>query len=571
MNKNNTTPLRIAQAQMNPTLGDLDGNYKKIVHFIRRAQNVHADIVIFPELAITGYPPEDLLFKRSFVTDNLKILKELAVQVKTGLVITGFVDRGPGGSLYNAAACLFGGKLRGVYHKRDLPNYGVFDEKRYFQSGDRNLIISTPLGRLGLSICEDIWNPKGPAFKEACTGGAELLINISASPYHAGKQTQRRRMLSARARQSRSFVVYTNLVGGQDELVFDGGSLVMNSKGGLVSQACLFEEDLLVTDIILRQLKKPSRAQSQTPFDTISVPLLPRLPKGKLPVKKEFLRSKTEEIYEALLLGVRDYVRKNRFSQVLVGLSGGIDSALVAQIAVDALGARNVKALTMPSSYTSTGTFKDALTLAKNLRIDIQVVSIAEILKVYLKHLPTLTRACGTSLTEENLQARIRGTLLMALSNELGHLVLTTGNKSEIATGYCTLYGDMAGGFAVIKDVPKIIVYQLAQLRTVQKGGGIPLSILKRAPTAELRPHQKDSDSLPVYKTLDPILEAYVEKDLDPDKIVRKGFSKEIVKKVVRLVDKSEYKRRQGPPGIKITPRAFGKDRRMPITHQYFK
>ncbi|VAX35233.1 NAD synthetase / Glutamine amidotransferase chain of NAD synthetase [hydrothermal vent metagenome] len=521
--------MKIALAQINSTVGDLAGNQKKIVDYIHRAKDQDADIVIFPEMAICGYPPEDLLFKDHFVQDNFKILRSIYKETKGITGVVGFVDRDKVGNLYNAAAVITNGKLQGTYHKKYLPNYGVFDEKRYFQAGTMEGMFSVDSVNFGVSICEDIW---------VKTQSASFLhINISCSPYDVGKLKARHQLLKKRAKENNSFIVYVNLVGGQDELVFDGGSLVIDPKGKIIAEAKAFEEDLLIVDLSVR-------AQQAVPM------------------------TQTEGIYKALILGTHDYVKKNGFSKVVIGLSGGIDSALVAVIAVEALGKKNVVCVSMPSKYTSKGTMSDAKQLAENLEVEFKEIIIEETVKSYEKLLSKEFRNHKPNVAEENIQARIRGNILMALSNKFGWLVLTTGNKSEMAVGYCTLYGDMSGGFAVIKDVPKMKVYELAEFINSQGKVIIPKMIIKRAPSAELRPNQKDQDTLPPYEILDEILKKYVENHQPLSKIAKK-YNRAIVKKVIQLVDQSEYKRRQSPPGIKITSRAFGKDWRLPIINRY--
>jgi len=586
--------IRLALAQINTTVGDLDGNRAKVLSFVDQARRQGADLVIFPELTLTGYPPEDLLLRPQFIQDNLKALYTLAAEIQEPLVIVGFADWEKG-KRYNAAALLFEGKVQAIYHKICLPNYGVFDEKRYFEPGSRPLIFHYQGVRFGLNICEDIWIPDGVTEAQAFLGDAEVILNISCSPYHAGKGREREQMLSERSRHTRTWIAYTNLVGGQDELVFDGMSFVFNPYGEMVRFGRQFEEDLLLQDVDVPLVwkiraedvlflhhrvkmkspwdlktvhllngKSPAKQSSHPPTKAPSGPKPP--PSNSTPHRMEYL----EEIYAALVLGTRDYVRKNGFSTVVIGLSGGIDSALTATIAVDALGPEHVVGVRMPSAFTSPQSLEDAAQLASNLAIRLLDIPIHPIYQSYLKALKPHFGDRPFDVTEENIQARIRGSLLMALSNKFGWLVLTTGNKSETSVGYCTLYGDTAGGFAVIKDVPKTLVYQLATFRNQQEGREIiPQSILTKAPSAELRKDQKDEDTLPPYRILDPILELFVEKEMSPQDIVKKGYPTEIVRQVVQWVDKNEYKRRQAPPGIKITPRAFGKDRRMPITNRY--
>lgn len=573
-------PLRLALGQINTTVGDVRGNGKRIIDVIRRARNLNVDLVAFPELAIPGYPPEDLLLNPTFLKVNLETLAQVAMATKGITAIVGFADMQD--DIYNAAAILHDGKLAGVYHKMYLPNYGVFDENRYFQSGREPLVFELNQTAVGVNICEDIWYPGDPLRAQCLQGGAQLIINISSSPFHAGKRDFRRRMLAGRAWDNSTIVAYVNLVGGQDELVFDGGSMVLDQRGELLAAAKAFEEDLLVLDLLLdevflERLHDPRRRKEKLEISKgggLRKIFLPRLKKraarkGLSPRKEKSLET-LEEIYQALTLGTRDYVKKNGFKKTVLGLSGGIDSSLTATIAVDALGPDGVVGVAMPSGYSSAESLKDARTVAENLGIQFLVVPIGEVYGAYLKGLQEVFRGKKPDVTEENLQARIRGNLLMALSNKFGWLVLTTGNKSEMAVGYCTLYGDMAGGFAVIKDVPKTVVYELAAHRN-QRGGKsvIPSSVMEKPPSAELRPNQKDIDSLPAYEILDPILEAYVEKDQSPEIILARGGERNIIEEMIRKVDRNEYKRRQAPPGVKITPRAFGKDRRLPITNRY--
>ncbi|MDD5730590.1 MAG: NAD+ synthase [Candidatus Omnitrophica bacterium] len=554
--------LRIALAQINCTVGDLEGNKRKISRYIETAKGAGADIVIFPELAVTGYPPEDLLLKPRFISDNINALKELSRAVNDDIVaVVGFVDRQEK-SIYNAAAVIYDGKVRGIYRKSFLPNYGVFDEKRYFTPGNNPLIFKAGKVLFGVNICEDIWHDHGPTEKQVALG-AGIIFNINASPYHAGKIKERREIVRRQAKTNGVIIAYANLIGGQDELVFDGQSMVVDAKGRIIAKAEAFKEDLLIFDLDI-PLSKGGKGKQ-----------IIELKQAFPPKQRSFLQTKdikpldtVEEVYQALLLGLKDYVGKNGFQKVIIGLSGGIDSALVAALAKDALGKDNVTGVFMPSRYSSNDSEADAVQLAQNLGIKILTIPIEPIYKIYLMVLEPHFLGLQKNIAEENLQARIRGNVLMALSNKFGWLVLTTGNKSEMSTGYATLYGDMAGGFAVIKDVPKVLVYKLARYRN-SLGFVIPERVLTKEPTAELKPDQKDSDSLPVYDTLDPILKAYVEDDKGLSFIVSSGFEADTVKKVMNLVDKSEYKRRQSPPGIKITPKAFGRDRRMPITNKY--
>lgn len=581
LNKMNT--IRIGLAQINACVGDLDGNTRKILQFVKDADKLGVDIVTFPELAITGYPPEDLLLKPGFVDDNLAALKLIAKKTSSLdiAIVTGFIDRSD--DIYNSAALISKGKIAGIYHKNYLPNYGVFDEKRYFKSGNECPLFIVAGVSVGINVCEDIWYPDGPCMNQALAG-AQLILNINASPYHRGKRQFRERMVSTRASDNTVFIAYTNMVGGQDELVFDGHSMIFSPSGELIAYGKQFEEDLIVKDIDLRsvelaRLHDPRRRakifsrQAVSQMSAIKISdTRSRKRKPKLLQKSIEPLDPVAEVYNALLLGTRDYVIKNRFKEVVIGLSGGIDSAIVAAIAVDALGRDNVTGVFMPSQYTMPESGEDVSTLVKNLEIKLITIPVNNIFKSYLSTLSEPFAGCKPDVTEENLQARIRGNILMALSNKFGWLVLTTGNKSEMSVGYATLYGDMAGGFAVIKDVPKTLVYELARYRNNIDGKGvppIPERILIKEPTAELRPGQKDSDTLPPYDVLDPILHSYVEEDRSFREIVESGFKEDTVAKVISMVDRSEYKRRQAPPGIKITARAFGKDWRVPITNRY--
>jgi NAD+ synthase (glutamine-hydrolysing) len=570
--------LRIALAQINTTVGDLAGNEQKILDGLVHARGLGVDLVVFPELAVPGYPPEDLLLKPSFVTANLACVERLAAEATGITAVVGFVDRSD--DLYNAAAILHEGRVAAKYHKTYLPTYAVFDEDRYFRSGERPVIFSLGEAVVGVTICEDIWYPGGPAKLEALAG-AQLVINISASPYHAGKGLARERMLATRAADSVVCVAFCNLVGGQDELVFDGGSVVFDGRGERVARGRQFEEDWVVTDLDLaavfrQQLHDPRHRKQRLTRATGAVRSVDLSPRGapthrpSIPAVVAPRLEPAAEVYRALVVGTGDYMRKNGFRQAVIGLSGGIDSALTAAIATDALGSENVVGVFMPSRYSSCESREDATQLAHNLGIRFLTVPIDETFQAYLDMLAEPFAGQEADVTEENIQARIRGNILMALSNKFGWLVLTTGNKSEMGVGYATLYGDMAGGFAVIKDVPKELVYELASFVNATAGHDvIPQRILDKAPTAELRPDQKDVDSLPPYAVLDPILNAYVEEDRSLREIVALGFDEETVREVLALVDRAEYKRRQAPPGVRITQRAFGKDRRLPITNHY--
>ena len=542
--------VRIGLAQINTTVGDIKGNFQKILDYILKAKKSGVDIISFPELAITGYPPEDLLLKPKFVEENIKMLEKLAIEINNIVAVVGFVNR-KNKNLYNAAAVLYKKKIIGIYHKILLPNYGVFDEKRYFTQGDEPTIFKIDEVIFGVNICEDIWHKTGPT-KTQASRGAQLIININGSPYHTGKWKERETVIRNASIENNVWISYTNLVGGQDELVFDGQSMVMNNKGILIAKADAFKGCLLITDI---EIENNSEVKSNSR-------------KYFIDKKKLNFFDPIEEIYMALVTGLKDYVHKNGFKKVVIGLSGGIDSSLVAAIASDALGKENVVGVFMPSRYSSQESQIDAAHLAKNLGIKFLTIPIEPIFKIYLLTLEHHFGELEKDITEENLQARIRGNILMALSNKFGWLVLTTGNKSEMSVGYATLYGDMAGGFAVIKDVYKTMVYKLADYRnSINKV--IPDRIMAKEPTAELKPNQKDTDSLPPYEILDSILKEYIEKDRNFDEIVSMGFSKDIVRKVIKMVDRNEYKRRQSPPGIKITPKAFGRDRRVPITNKY--
>ena len=572
--------LRIGMAQINTTVGDFKGNTRKILEAIAEARSLGVDLLTLPELAVCGYPPEDLLLKPQFIEENLRSLDKV-VDNSSGLtVVVGFVDAKA--DIYNAAAVIHNGKLAGVYHKIYLPNYGVFDENRYFQSGSECPVYTINGIGIGINICEDIWYEAGPATAQAYAG-AEVIVNISASPYHFGRGDSRERMLATRAADGVAIIAYNNLVGGQDELVFDGNSLVLDEKGRLIARGKQFEEDLIVADLdveaVFRTRLHDPRWRKGTLLleerrwrgTKIVVSEAPSAtPKPLLPPRQPEARHLHEEVYDALVLGTRDYIHKNGFEKVAIGLSGGIDSSLVAAIAVDALKPSNVVGVAMPSRYSSPASISDAELLAQNLGITLLTIPIEKVFQAYLDVLAEPFKETEPGVAEENIQARIRGNLLMALSNKFGWLVLTTGNKSEMATGYTTLYGDMAGGFAVIKDVPKTMVYELARYRNSLAGSElIPSAIIEKTPSAELRPEQKDTDNLPQYDLLDPVLTAYVEEDKSVEQIIAMGIDEEVVKKAARLVDTSEYKRRQAPPGIKITPRAFGRDRRLPITNWF--
>lgn len=562
----NSKKIRIALAQVNPTVGDLEGNLRKVVDYISKARDKGAHLIAFPELMITGYPPEDLLLKPQFIKDNLKALKEVQRHTEGITAIIGFVDKKDG--IYNASAIIHNRKLIDVYHKILLPNYGVFDELRYFKPGKRCPVYRINDIIIGVSICEDIWFPEGPTGSQAEAGG-RLIININGSPYHAGKRLLREKMLKKRAKENKVIIAYVNLVGGQDELVFDGQSLIVNEKGDIILRGKAFEEELLLCDIDIPEKKIKVKPKKKAEIIVITDKGL-SIPAAPISEEEIKLLSEVEEIYKALVLGTKDYVEKNGFKKVVISLSGGVDSSLVATIAVDAIGKENVIGLFLPSPYTSQWSKEDANELAKNLGIRFIEVPITEIYEEYLKTLSQEFKGLPQNTTEENLQARIRGNILMAFSNKFGWLVLTTGNKSEMSVGYATLYGDMAGGFGVIKDVPKTMVYKLCEYRNKREGKPlIPQRVLWKEPSAELKPDQKDSDTLPPYEVLDPILKAYIEDDRGFDEILKMGCDIACAKDVIMMIDRSEYKRRQAPPGIKITPRAFGRDRRFPITNKY--
>jgi NAD+ synthase (glutamine-hydrolysing) len=569
-------PVRIALGQVNPTVGAIEANARLVVDGIERARGLGCDIAAFPELVLTGYPPEDLLFKPAFIEANLRALADVARTSRGLTVILGFVDKRD--DIFNAAAILHDGVHVGTYHKQYLPNYGVFDENRYFQAGREAPVFAVGSTLLAANVCEDIWYPTGPTTHQALAG-AELVVSINSSPYHAGKARFREKMLATRAADDLVCLAFVNTVGGQDELVFDGQSFIFNEKGERIARGRAFAEDLVVADLDLDQVfrarlhdsrRRKEKLATTTVTPRIDLSPWPRRERAAIAGHDEAELAPVEEIYQALVLGTRDYVTKNGFGRVALGLSGGIDSALVAAIAVDALGPANVTGVTMPSPYSSTGTRRDAARLARNLGVELFTIPVTGVLGAYRRALSGPFKGLKEDVTEENLQARIRGNFLMALSNKFGWLVLTTGNKSEIGVGYTTLYGDMAGGFGVIKDVPKTLVYQLAEHANRRAGREvIPRSILERPPSAELRPNQTDQDTLPPYAELDAILEAYVEGDQGLADMVARGFDSATVKRVIAMVDRNEYKRRQGPIGIKITPRAFGKDWRLPIVNKF--
>jgi NAD+ synthase (glutamine-hydrolysing) len=578
--------MRLALCQMNATVGDIDGNAARIRAGRDRALEAGADLVLFGELALTGYPPEDLLLREHFLADAQAALADLAADTRGVVAIVGFPERAE--HVYNAAAVLADGAVQAIYRKVHLPNYGVFDERRYFQPGSSGATIDLDARPIGLTVCEDLWVPGPPASQEAADG-ARLIVNISASPYHAGKGAERERMFAERAREDRVPIAFCGLVGGQDELLFDGHSFVVDATGRTIARAKQFAEDLLLCEVELDAAEptldlddRRGTSRARPPLAMLAGRSSPPSADDPAPRLSEPIAPEEAEIYMALMLGLHDYAEKNGFSHVVLGLSGGIDSALVACLAADALGAERVSAAIMPSPYSSFATQDDARALAATLGMRTHEMKIETVMDAYTAALhDELAGQAGeasgsANLTEENLQARIRGNLLMALSNEFGWLVLTTGNKSEMSVGYTTLYGDLAGGFAVIKDVPKTLVYRLCEWRNSPAGtlagrtqAPIPPSILERAPSAELRHDQRDEDSLPPYELLDRILYGYIELDQGREQLIAEGLPELEVDRTIRLVDLAEYKRRQAPPGIKLTTRAFGRDRRMPITNRY--
>ncbi|GMQ85188.1 MAG: NAD+ synthase [Acidimicrobiia bacterium] len=564
--------LRIAGAQIDLTVGDLGGNERKILEAMAWAEDRDADVLLLPELAVTGYPPEDLVLREGFVTENLAVLDRLAAASASVATVVGFVDRLAFGvidddvvkrDVANAAAVLADGAIKGIYHKELLPNYGVFDEARYFaESRDPVRVWMMSGVTTGVSICEDIWSADGPPSAQAASG-ATVLLNINGSPYHIGKGAERAALLRDEAVRSGAVVAYLNTVGGQDELVFDGDSMVFLPDGTLAYRAAQFTEELFIVDVVVPEPRRPGSEPVAVTAATGTDTVAPDLSIGER-------LDEDAEIYTALVTGLRDYVHKNGFSDVVVGLSGGIDSALSATLAVDALGPDLVHGITMPSRYSSQGSVTDSRALADNLGCRFDVVPIEPVFTAFLDTLAPLFGETSPGVAEENLQARVRGTLLMAISNKLGGMVVATGNKSEMAVGYATLYGDMAGGFAVLKDVYKTLVYRLSEWRNKQ-GLVIPRSIIDKPPSAELRPDQLDTDSLPAYDELDPILERYIEDDATVDEIVADGHDRDLVYRIARMVDRNEYKRRQAAPGVRITKKGFGRDRRLPITNHYLR
>jgi NAD+ synthase (glutamine-hydrolysing) len=564
--------LRVAAAQIDVVVGDLEGNIDRILAGYEQADAAGCDLVVFPELTVTGYPPEDLLLRPAFVAQAAEALEKFAARTGRCAAVVGYPQAGR--DLHNAAAMCAQGRVHGVYRKQLLPNYAVFDEQRYFTASTAPGPLFVVGGvKVGVSICEDAWSPDGPILAQAA-GGAEVIVNLNASPYYAGRLQERETMLATRAADASVPIVYANLVGGQDELVFDGASLVFDEQGHLIARARQFVEDFLVVDL---EVRPTFRKRLLDPRGRARAAALPEIevtetrpPDRPVAGRVEPALSAEHEVYEALVLGTRDYVRKNGFTDVLIAVSGGIDSALVAKIAVDALGADHVVGVLMPSRYSSEGSVTDALALAENLGIRTWTIPIEPAHAAFEAMLEPVFPAADAGVAGENVQARIRGNVLMTISNKFGWMVLTTGNKSEMATGYATLYGDMAGGFAVIKDVEKTLVFALCRELNARAGREvIPQVVIDKPPSAELRPDQKDTDSLPAYEILDPIIEGYVEQDLSIAELEARGHDPELVRRVARMIDRNEYKRRQAAPGVRVSPKAFGKDRRLPITNRW--
>ncbi len=576
--------LRVAAAQINTTVGDIDGNARLIEKWIGLAEEQSADLVAFPELTITGYPPEDLVLYKNFIDANKAALNRIASDVGNIVAVVGFVDSDDEGTkLFNAAAVIHNRKIVAIYRKIHLPNYGVFDERRYFTPGNECPVISIRGIKVGINICEDIWEQVGPS-EVQCAAGAQILININSSPYESGKQGHRVDVVTDLSRRNRVYTLYTNQVGGQDELVFDGGSMIAGPHGELLGTAARFEESLLVADIDAGsldelRLQHQSTAILQTELDQIGpstfIEIPATAPKNHPKLQELSIRSldRLDAVYRALVLGTRDYLRKTGFQKVAIAVSGGIDSAIVTAIAADAIGAENVVGVALPSRYSSEGSITDAEDLCSRLGVELWKIPIEPGHSAFEEMLSETFEGTDPGLSEENTQARVRGNLMMSIANKFGWLVLTTGNKSEMATGYATLYGDMAGAYAVIKDVPKTLVYELCDLRNKRgPGSPIPAAIIEKPPSAELRPDQLDEDSLPPYDQLDRVIHMYIEERMSPDLIIQKeqvlgsaGASEAVIRRIVRLIDINEYKRRQSPPGVKITGLAFGKDRRLPI------
>ncbi len=570
--------MRIALAQINTVVGDLDGNRRLILARLEEARDAGAELALFPELAVTGYPPEDLLLRPGFIRAAAGSLRAIAAETKDVVAIVGFphFDK----DLFNACAVCANGEVKAVYRKRFLPNYGVFDEDRYFAPGRDLVLLELGSTLVGLTICEDMWQP-GPPATDLALAGAELLVNVSASPFHVGREVEREQMFVTRARDNASFVAFCNAVGGQDELIFDGHSCVLDDEGGVVARASGFEEELLVVDVEpeavigrrLRDVRRRALARERDvspPVQVVHVEARRPVASPRREAAVAEFEPELEQMRLALELGLRDYVEKNGFADVVLGVSGGIDSAVTAALAAEALGPERVHCVSMPSRFTSEGTHSDARRLADSLGCDFREVSIEPVFEAFTDALREEFAGLEPDLTEENLQARIRGTLLMALSNKFGWLVVATGNKSELSVGYSTLYGDLAGGFALIKDVFKTDVFRLARHLNERAGRElIPETIIERPPSAELREGQRDEDSLPPYSKLDGVLEAYVELDRSREELSTDGFDRELVDRAVAMIDRAEYKRRQAPPGVRLRPKAFGRDRRTPITNRW--
>ncbi|MGH2705829.1 MAG: NAD+ synthase [Actinomycetota bacterium] len=560
--------IRIALAQVNPTVGDLEGNVRLCEEALDEARRRGAALVAFPELVVTGYPPEDLVLSTSFLRDQAAALEAMAASVRGIGAVVGFIDSSDQ-VRYNAAALVVDGRVAGVYHKHVLPNYGVFDEKRYFAPGDGILLARLGSVTIGITICEDVWSPKGP--HRACrAAGADVIVNLNGSPYHRGKGAERQRLILERVRELGAAFAYVNMVGGQDELVFDGQSFVISADGLVLARAGQFAEEILVADVPVATHPVPGALRTAGAGEALELVQVPVSPVGAPPPGERVAPtlSPPEEVYRALALGIRDYWLKNGASGAVVGLSGGIDSSLTAAIAAEALGGENVLGVLMPSEYTAQESIDYALRLSATLGLETLTLPITDAYEALLKALDPVFTGTDWGIAEENLQSRVRGILLMAISNKTGRWVLSTGNKSEIATGYSTLYGDMSGGYAVLKDVPKTLVYEVARWCNRDREV-IPQEVLDRLPTAELRAGQLDTDLLPPYELLDPVLEAYIEDAAGADEIGREGFAEDLVRRVIGMVDRAEYKRRQAPPGVKVTLRAFGRDRRLPITNRY--
>ena len=570
--------LRIALSQMNSSVGDIAGNTRKIIANIEKARDACADIVIFPEMAVCGYPPEDLLLKSEFIEENLRSLERIREATSQITAIVGFVDAQE--DIYNAAAVLHDEQVAGICHKFALPNYGVFDENRYFQQGTDYMVFVRDEVTFGVTICEDMWNAEGPARIQSLLGDAQLIVSINASPFHYGKWRLRERVYATRAFDGSYFLAYVNAVGGQDELIFDGHSMLFSPSGELLQRGLSLEEELILGDIDISEVFKtrlldPRRRKAKLVLKDsgmvchqIRLSPIPRRDRPSIAGRQVNPPADIEEIYRSLVLGIGDYVRKNGFSDVVIGLSGGLDSAITAALAVKALGKEHVVGVYMPAVFSSTESREDAEALAGSLEMRFFEIPIQDTFESYKAMLAGMFKGRAEDVTEENIQARIRGTILMALSNKFNWLVLTTGNKSETACGYCTLYGDTAGGFAPLKDVSKTQAYQLCEYVN-SAGEIIPRRIIEKPPSAELRFNQKDTDSLPPYDHLDALLYLYIEKELSIRDIIAHGFDEELVKSVIRMVDRNEYKRRQAPPGIKITEKAFGRDRRLPVTNLF--